>query len=223
VEQLAFADRVLLNKCDLVTDEKDLAEVERRIKMINGGVQIRRTSNSVVDMDFILNIKAFDLDKVMQMDDGFLDDNADHQHDDRVSSVGIDIEGEVEDAKLQPWLSKLMGEKGTDLFRSKGVLAVKGKKKFVFQAVHMMMGGTEMGEWADGEKRVCKMVSIGKNLNVQEARERRNLENQEDKENRAAHQSAMTLYKATKTTLKRGYKEAQMRNSRAERRLERMR
>merc|ERR1711975_26428 len=97
-----------------------------RVRAINAGVQIRRTSNSVVDMEFILNIRAFDLDKIMQMDDGFLDDNADHQHDDRVSSVGIDIEGEVDNAKLQKWLNKLMAEKGNILFRSKGVLAVKG-------------------------------------------------------------------------------------------------
>merc|ERR1711992_414572 len=34
VEQIAFADRILLNKCDLA-DESELAEVERRIRMIN--------------------------------------------------------------------------------------------------------------------------------------------------------------------------------------------
>merc|ERR1711959_821711 len=95
VEQIAFADRVLLNKCDLAT-EKELVEVEKRIKAINAGVQIKRTKFSEVATDFIMNIKAFDLDKIMAMDDAFLDDNADHQHDDRVSSVGIDIEGEVE-------------------------------------------------------------------------------------------------------------------------------
>merc|ERR1711959_663651 len=95
VEQLAFADRVLLNKCDLATEE-ELVEVEKRIKAINAGVQIKRTKFSEVATDFIMNIKAFDLDKIMAMDDAFLDDNADHQHDDRVSSVGIDIEGEVE-------------------------------------------------------------------------------------------------------------------------------
>merc|ERR1712039_824018 len=41
VEQIAFADRILLNKCDLV-DEAQLDEVERRIRMINEAVQIKR-------------------------------------------------------------------------------------------------------------------------------------------------------------------------------------
>merc|ERR1712048_393123 len=43
VEQLAFADRVLLNKTDLVEDEAELVEVERRIRAINEGVPIKRT------------------------------------------------------------------------------------------------------------------------------------------------------------------------------------
>merc|ERR1719291_1454903 len=53
VEQVAFADRILLNKTDLV-DEAELTEVERRIRMINETVQIRRTLKSEVDMDYIL-------------------------------------------------------------------------------------------------------------------------------------------------------------------------
>merc|ERR1712048_330391 len=45
VEQIAFADRILLNKCDLV-DEAQLNEVEKRIRMINEVVPIKRTTNS---------------------------------------------------------------------------------------------------------------------------------------------------------------------------------
>merc|ERR1740116_203025 len=55
VEQIAFADRILLNKCDLA-DEAELAEVEKRIRMINASVPIKRTTNSVVDMNFIIGI-----------------------------------------------------------------------------------------------------------------------------------------------------------------------
>merc|ERR1711879_628013 len=41
VEQIAFADRILLNKCDLVENEADLAEVEKRIRAINETVPIK--------------------------------------------------------------------------------------------------------------------------------------------------------------------------------------
>merc|ERR1712100_64043 len=121
VEQVAFADRVLLNKTDLV-EAPYLDEVEKRIRMINEKVSIKRCLNSNVPMDFILGINAFDLDKIMAMDDGFLDDVHEHQHDDRVSSVGINVKGEVDQKKLNEWLGWLLREKGNDLYRTKGVL-----------------------------------------------------------------------------------------------------
>merc|ERR1712118_536582 len=103
------------------------------------------------------------------MDGGFLDDNTDHQRDDRVSSVGVDVEGEVVQQKLNEWIGWLLKEKGVDLFRSKGVLAVKGmKEKFVFQAIHMLFANSNQGSWAPGEEKRCKMVFIGKNLNREE-------------------------------------------------------
>jgi len=171
VEQLAFADRILLNKCDLV-DDAGLAEVDRRIRAINQGVQIQRTVQSQVSMDFILGIQAFSLDKILQMDDEFLSDEQEHQHDDRVSSVGIHVTGELEQIKLDEWLGWFLKEKGTDVFRTKGVLAVKNmKEKFVFQAVHMAFAGSPQRSWAEGEERVCKLTFIGKNLNRQELEE----------------------------------------------------
>merc|ERR1711972_796466 len=75
VEQVAFADRILLNKCDLVEGEEELQEVERRIRMINKTVPIKRTTNSEVDMDYVMGIKGFSLDKIVAMDDAFLEDS----------------------------------------------------------------------------------------------------------------------------------------------------
>jgi G3E family GTPase len=169
VEQIAFADRILLNKCDLVEGEEQLAEVETRIRAINKTVPIKRTTNSEVEMDFILGIRGFSLDKIIEMDDAFLEDSHDHQHDNRVSSVGIDVPGEVVQQKLNQWISWLLKEKGVDLFRSKGVLAVKGmKQKFVFQAIHMLFANSQEGEWGPDEEKRCKMIFIGKNLDREE-------------------------------------------------------
>jgi len=171
VEQVAFADRILLNKCDLV-DEEALVEVERRIRMINNSVQIQRTVKSSVSMDFILGIQAFSLDKILEMDDEFLKNEHDHQHDNRVTSVGLNIVGEVDQTKLNEWLGWFLKERGTDTFRTKGVLAVQGmKEKFVFQAVHMAFSGSPQRSWAEGEERICKLTFIGKNLNRAELEE----------------------------------------------------
>merc|ERR1712232_483809 len=169
VEQIAFADRILLNKCDLVDSEDDLKEVERRIREINAKVPIKRTINSEVEMDYVLGIRGFSLDKIIEMDDAFLEDSHDHQHDARVSSVGVDVAGEVVQQKLNEWIGWLLKEKGVDLFRSKGVLAVKGmKEKFVFQAIHMLFANSNQGAWLPDEERRCKIVFIGKNLDREE-------------------------------------------------------
>merc|ERR1711979_27001 len=150
-------------------DEKELEEVEKRIRAINEIVPIKRCTNSEVEMDFILGIQGFSLDKIIEMDDAFLEDSHDHQHDSRVSSVGIDVPGEVVQQKLNEWIGWLLKEKGVDLFRSKGVLAVKGmKEKFVFQAIHMLFANSQEGSWAPDEERRCKMVFIGKNLSREE-------------------------------------------------------
>merc|ERR1712079_458610 len=148
---------------------EELMQVEKRIRAINEKVPIKRTMNSEVDMDYILGIRGFSLDKIIEMDDAFLEDSHDHQHDSRVTSIGIDVVGVVVQQKLNEWIGWLLKEKGVDLFRSKGVLAVKGmKQKFVFQAIHMLFANSQEGAWAPEEERRCKMIFIGKNLNREE-------------------------------------------------------
>ncbi|MEC7989367.1 MAG: GTP-binding protein [Candidatus Thermoplasmatota archaeon] len=167
VEQLAFADRIMLNKIDLV-DEDGLAEVESRIKSINAFAPITRTQNSIIDPNELINIGAFDLERTLEMDPEFLDTEAEHEHDDRVTSTSYKFVGELNVNKLQSWIGQLMREQGEDLFRYKGVLAVKGMDaKFVFQGVHMLFGGEfseEIGLWKEGEERECRFVFIGRDL-----------------------------------------------------------
>ncbi|MEC7485011.1 MAG: GTP-binding protein, partial [Candidatus Thermoplasmatota archaeon] len=137
VEQLAFADRIMLNKIDLV-DEDELANVESRIKSINGFAPIFHTQNSIIDPKELINIGAFDLEKTLEMDPEFLDTESEHEHDDRVTSTSMKFEGELNVNKLERYIGKLMREDGENLFRYKGVLAVKGvDEKYVFQGVHM--------------------------------------------------------------------------------------
>jgi G3E family GTPase len=168
VDQIAFADRLLLNKCDLV-DGPTLDEVEKRIRMINKMVPIQRTINSEVPMDCILGIQAFSLDKIIDMDDSFLSNVAEAQHDKRVSSVGIHVTGEVDKEKFNEWIELLLNDNGQDIFRAKGILAMKGMdKKCVFHAIHMIFASCPQKAWQPDEERECKMVFIGKNLNREE-------------------------------------------------------
>ena len=167
VEQLAFADRIMLNKIDLVNEE-ELKEVELRIKSINNHAPIYRTQNSLIDPKELINIGSFDLDRTLEMDPEFLDTDSEHEHDQRVTSTSARFEGELNVNKLERWIGTLMRDKGEDLFRYKGVLSVKGMdEKFVFQGVHMLFSGDfskEIGLWKEGETRECRFVFIGRNL-----------------------------------------------------------
>ena len=167
VEQLAFADRIMLNKIDLV-DENELQHVESKIKAINRFAPIFRTENSLIDPKELINIGSFDLKRTLEMDPEFLDTDAEHEHDQRVTSTSSKFEGELNVSKLEKWIGGLMRNKAEDLFRYKGVLAVKGMdEKYVFQGVHMLFGGKfseEIGLWKEGEKRECRFVFIGRDL-----------------------------------------------------------
>ena len=171
VEQIAFADRILLNKIDLVGDG-EIEEVRKRIKGINAIAPIYQTENSLIDPSELIGIGSFDLDKTLEMDPEFLDTDSEHEHDQNVTSISSRFKGELNVNKLERWIGELMQTKAEDLFRYKGVLAVKGMdQKFVFQGVHMLFGGDfsqEIGLWKDGEDRECRFVFIGRDLDHQE-------------------------------------------------------
>ena len=172
VEQVAFADRMLLNKVDLVTEE-DLTRVEKRLKTINSFAPIVRTEKSQVSADSVLDIKGFDLKRTLEMDPEFLNTDGEHEHDDSVTSVSIHQPGELDLAMVEDWVGELLREKGTDIFRMKGVLAIEhSDEKFVYQAVHMIFNGNFEEPWGKDEKRESKLVFIGKKLDAAELKER---------------------------------------------------
>ena len=163
LEQLAFADRIVLNKIDLA-DENELVEVESRIHEVNPLAPIIRTQHGKVNLDAILDVGAFSLDRVLADDPEFLDPDAEHQHDLTVTSVGFDVEGDLDMDRLNNWLGNLLQTKGTDIFRSKGILSIAGmEERYVFQGVHMLIDGQANGTWGESERR-NRLVFIGRNL-----------------------------------------------------------
>ena len=77
--QIAFADVIILNKIDLVTND-ELAEVEGRIRAINPYATLHKTTRSAVPLDAVLGRGAFDLDRILELEPAFLEVD-DHDHD----------------------------------------------------------------------------------------------------------------------------------------------
>jgi G3E family GTPase len=289
-EQIAFADVILLNKIDLVAPE-ELDKLEARLRSMNAAAKIYRTHNSGAEIDTVLNVGGFNLDRALEVDPKFMEPEypfecagiysleagaskltlkagpdplmslvmlpvathtrealqavemdavllfsedaqslrsgerilpgrthyqlvlnnrsvefevdvpqggsyafftehrpeefqaefhgsnglltptfqreykPDHEHDEEVSSVGITIPGDLDKRKFNQWMSALLQAQGTDIFRMKGVLSLKGEtNRFVFQGVHMLFDGRPDRPWKSEERR-NQLIFIGRNLN----------------------------------------------------------
>lgn len=189
--QVAFADVILLNKTDLVTGP-ELDEVEARIRGINPYAKLYRTQKSEIDIAKVLNQGAFDLDRILEIEPAFLEEEEHHHHDhdhahgpdcgcghdhhdhhhglkavhdEEMQSVSFSTEQPLDPDKFFPWVQNLVATEGPNILRSKGILSFKNDPdRFVFQGVHMILDGDHQRAWAADEKRLSRIVFIGRKL-----------------------------------------------------------
>jgi G3E family GTPase len=163
LEQVAFSDVLLLNKTDLV-NTKELEALKNRLQGINPSAKIYPTKMSEVNLDKILGIDAFSLDKKLEIEPDFLKDHH-HHHDQSISSIVITEDRPLDVYKVDRWFGKWLDQHAVDTFRYKGILNIKeSKKQIIFQGIHMMFGMTEGKNWKENETRKTQIVVIGRNL-----------------------------------------------------------
>ncbi len=192
-DQIAFADVIVLNKTDLVSED-ELREVEASIRRINPAARIHRTERSAVDLGEVLDRGAFDLARALDNDPHFLDhDDHDHDHvcgpdcghdhhhdhdhahaspihDAGVKSISL-RGGDMDPKRFFPWLEKTTQIDGPNILRLKGIIAVKDDpERYVVQGVHMILEGDHQRAWKDGEKRESRLVFIGRDLDEERLR-----------------------------------------------------
>ncbi|HLS87302.1 MAG TPA: GTP-binding protein [Burkholderiales bacterium] len=162
-EQVGFADRILMSKTDLVSEE-EVASLSQRLKRMNPRAPIKKVHFGEAPIDEILDIRGFNLNAILELDPQFLTD-VQHEHHDEVESFVFRAERPFDGDKLEQFLSGMIQLYGPDLLRYKGVLWMKGKpRRVVFQGVHMMMGGDMGKPWGKAEKKGSILVFIGKKL-----------------------------------------------------------
>ena len=162
-EQIAFADVVLLNKTDLISDDR-IGGVEDRIRRINPYAKIIKTERCGASLDEVIGLNSFSLDRVLEVEPDFLTSDHDHEHDEDITSMSLISDVPLDSTKFQTWFSGILQTYGVDILRSKGILEFKGDNdRFVFQGVHMLMDGAPLGTWPEGE-RTSRIVFIGRNL-----------------------------------------------------------
>jgi G3E family GTPase len=136
-EQVGFADRLLLTKADLVSEDQ---------------------------IGDILDIGGFDLDAMLGVDPHFLESTT-HAHDGGVSAFVCRERRPYVQEKLELFLGLLIETYGADMLRYKGVLNIEDRdRRVIFQGVHMLMGADDGKPWSARETRESVMVFIGRRL-----------------------------------------------------------
>ena len=192
-EQVAFADRIILNKTDLVTED-ELVEVEQRLRRLNPLAPITRAERANVPLDQVLGLGGFDLGRILDINPEFAnpahgeaghvhDEHCGHDHDhdhshgahssgarghaheDDIKGISLSLERPMDGTRFTAWLDRLLGEQGQNILRAKGIIDVQGEdRRLVFQAVHMILEGELQRPWRGDERRYSRMVFIGRDL-----------------------------------------------------------
>ncbi|KAL3659734.1 hypothetical protein V7S43_015407 [Phytophthora oleae] len=126
--QLAYADRILLNKGDLVPDREQREAIQQKVVQVNGIASVRWTERSRVDLDDILNIKSFTTSRAEQVEkelhtllhegqeDQAHENCSDEHHDHTAHTGGMQTtcvrirDGPLDHDKLERWLGELLWE-----------------------------------------------------------------------------------------------------------------
>ena len=162
-EQIAFANVILLNKMDLVSNN-ELVDLEKKVRQINPTAKIFFTSNAKIDLQEVLDIRGFDINNVPE-EISYLSQK--QEPTEGISSVSLTFQEYVDPNLLNHWLQMLFLTEGMSIFRGKGILNVKNSTdRYLFQSVYMMFEGRFDKPWGD-EIPENKIVFIGQNLNAQ--------------------------------------------------------
>ena len=158
--QVSFADRILLNKIDLVGQD-EVNKVKLAIQSLNAAADIYTCQHSLVDITKILNIRAFDPNrngmmlytnnndifiprdsngKILRKNSRFTASAAARKlmAKDVISTTSLTTCEYIDVHKFDEWISALLQKDGDKIFRMKGILSMHGfDHQFVVQVLYV--------------------------------------------------------------------------------------
>jgi len=172
LRQVGVADMLIINKTDLV-DEQTKNKVIDTVKGINSASKLLTTVRSVVDVNDLLDLHAYD--SLSERPDKFEPCPGNHL-DGKVSTVSLYSDGDTTIDQFDSFMSDLLWEKDLypdmEVLRVKGVVAVEGvEKQLMVQGVHDTYDTYETKTWDMNVERKNTLVIIGKNLNIEKLQE----------------------------------------------------
>lgn len=127
------------------------------MRAINAVAPIRCVERAAVELGFVLDVGAADVA-------GRMGGGGVRRHDPTITSVGLEVPGDIDQGRLTRWLEELLAGGDTGILRSKGVLVVAGHdRQYVVQGVHRRFQAAYGHSWGR-RARVNRMVFIGRDL-----------------------------------------------------------
>lgn len=164
VSQIAMADTVLLNKTDLVPEEK-VNTLEARVRGINVAANVLRTQYGNISLDDIAEIGLY-----QQL--STIDPEKEVKHMDKIKSYTLEVNEPLDKSKVNTWINDLFQTHGTDILRSKGFLSFAGENyRYEFQAVRKTFHSYAHDVWKPDEERKTVLVLIGDRDKIPEQEE----------------------------------------------------
>jgi len=171
-EQIAFADTLILNKTDLVSQDT-LASIRSQVRTINRTATVVQTNHSQVAVGALLGTKRFSLPNLLMIEPDILEDEGhEHEHDASISSCSVVISGALDPDRFNRWINQLVNDQGQRLMRMKGLLNfVSEARRFHFHSVHMLLEAMPGRRWEESEIRDNRFVFIGRDLDSAKLRQ----------------------------------------------------
>ncbi len=168
-EQVAFADVLLIGKRDR-TDEKQFSGLVQRLTRTNPRAVIHTMSHGDVPLHAMVDVNAFNLTSLLEIDLRFLDDAHHHHHDD-IAAFVYRSERAFDEDRLEDFMAHTITQHHPHLLRYKGILNLAGEPHQVaLQGVHMTVYGDRVRLWPEGAARASTPVFIGRTLPEAELR-----------------------------------------------------
>lgn len=181
VKQAAVADRLLLTKTDLTTEETTAA-LESRLARINPGAAIHRTEHGAIEPRALFGAAMTDADASADAvqrwlrDASFAEAQSHHhehhahdtvddvnRHDDHIRAFCVYHDAPVSAAGLEMWLNMVAALRGANLLRVKGILNVDGKPVAVHAVQTLIHEPVALERWPDHDRR-SKLVFITRDM-----------------------------------------------------------
>lgn len=171
-EQVAYADALVVNKCDLVSPA-ELVALTERLRRINGAARLYTVQHAQAPVAELFDLGGFDLARVEQGVTGCAHGAtpaerktpaAEHRHEHEIETVAVRTAAAYDFTSFRTWLEGFIEKHAARLYRAKGVVALAGiDERLVFHGVHGRFHAGLGRPW-DDEPREARMVFIGCNL-----------------------------------------------------------